>query len=526
MLRLWMREHNGELPPGAMKGSKIVVEVFVAKELMFVGTREMILVDRFLVNETTIGWILRARDGSCMMTKPNNGNNGIWRGYKAWLGGDCGFTDTILVSSDGKRHKPSISNHNTELRDLDMIYRNTGVSNDSLKNTKNAVNPNCHSTTTKTLYVGLSHKGTTDRDGLKASDTRDARAVKSKIEGHRYPTQKRRLASFGNSFEAWEAQGNRGEHTPPTSSFNTIEGYHWPTQRPGTPPIAPQQQSKRRQPPHKLHEAACLQPIGYRSPSIELTSVHQASPRRRGRPRKSKFNGSYPIDYRSPSIELTSVHQASPRRRGRPRKSKFNGSYPIGYRSPSIELTSVHQASPRRRGRPRKSKFNGSYPEKKEGRLISATKLPLSPKTPPRASNAITKHTPSSPTSKFLVSPATISEPYQASQIVFHFFLSNEGFGAIPKLFAQCATPKCFFKEAKAAYHALGKSTDKSRLLGVKVTIEGVTRPIVILWESEDGFERMVEAMANEVVGRIGNLNVEVRGIKMGQAMWEVGVST
>lgn len=393
-----------------------------------------------------------------MMTKPNNGNNGIWRGYKAWLGGDCGFTDTILVSSDGKRHKPSISNHNTELRDLDMIYRNTGVSNDSLKNTKNAVNPNCHSTTTKTLYVGLSHKGTTDRDGLKASDTRDARAVKSKIEGHRYPTQKRRLASFGNSFEAWEAQGNRGEHTPPTSSFNTIEGYHWPTQRPGTPPIAPQQQSKRRQPPHKLHEAACLQPIGYRSPSIELTSVHQASPRRRGRPRKSKFNG--------------------------------------------------------------------SYPEKKEGRLISATKLPLSPKTPPRASNAITKHTPSSPTSKFLVSPATISEPYQASQIVFHFFLSNEGFGAIPKLFAQCATPKCFFKEAKAAYHALGKSTDKSRLLGVKVTIEGVTRPIVILWESEDGFERMVEAMVNEVVGRIGNLNVEVRGIKMGQAMWEVGVST
>jgi len=458
MLRLWMRKHNGKLPPGATKGSKIVVEVFVAKELMFVGTREMILVDRFLVNETTIGWILRARDGSCMMTTHNNGNNGSWRGYKAWLGGDCGFTDTILVSSDGKRHRSSISNDNTELRNLDMIYRNTGVSNDSLKNTKNAVNPNCHSTTTETLYVGLSHKGTIDRDGLKASDTRDARAVKSKIEGHRYPTQKRRLASFGNSFEAWEAQGNRGEHTPPTSSFNTIEGYHWPTQHPGTPPITPQQQSKRRQPPHKLHEAACLQPIGYRSPSIELTSVHQASPRRRGRPRKSKFNG--------------------------------------------------------------------SYPEKKEGRLISATKLPLSPKTPPRASNAITKHTPSSPTSKFLVSPATISEPYQASQIVFHFFLSNEGFGAIPKLFAQCATPKCFFKEAKAAYHALGKSTDKSRLLGVKVTIEGVTRPIVILWESEDGFERMVEAMANEVVGRIGNLNVEVRGIKMGQAMWEVGVST
>ncbi len=65
MLRLWMREHNGELPPGATKGSKIVVEVFVAKELMFVGTREMILVDRFLVNETTKGWILRARDGSC-----------------------------------------------------------------------------------------------------------------------------------------------------------------------------------------------------------------------------------------------------------------------------------------------------------------------------------------------------------------------------------------------------------------------------------------------------------------------------
>lgn len=438
-----MQEHNGELPPGATKGARAVVEKFVAKELMFVGTQEMILIDRFPINETTVGWILRARDGSCMMTTHNNGNNRFWRGYKAWLGGDYGFTDAVVVSSDGKRHKPSISKVNTEMRGSDMIYKNTGVSNESLKNTRNAVNLNCHSTTTEALDVGLSHKGTIGREGLTASDTRDVRAVKSETEGHQYPTQKRRLASFGNAFEAREAQGNPGEHTPPASSSNTVEGYHWPPQHPGTPPITPQQQSKRRQTPRELH----------------------------------------------------------------------------GYRSSSIELTSVHQASPRRRGRPRMSKFNGSYREKKEGRHVSAAKLPLSPKTPSRASNAITKPTPSSPTPKTLVSPATTSEPYPANQIVFHFFLSKEGIGAIPKLFAQCATPKSFFKEAQAAYHALGKSTDKSRLLGVKVSIEGVMRPIVILWESKDGFERMVEAMANEMVGRMGNLNVEVRGIKMGQAM-------
>ena len=52
--------------------------------------------------------------------------------------------------------------------------------------------------------------------------------------------------------------------------------------------------------------------------------------------------------------------------------------------------------------------------------------------------------------------------------------------------------------------------------MGVKVTIEGVMRPIVVLWDNEDGYERMLEAILSQFRTKPGKLNVEVRAIKFG----------
>lgn len=448
-LNLWIQDHEGRLPPGSIKGSILNVQDHIAKQLIFVGTSATVLIDRLLINKTTIGWVLRAADGSCMFTKHNSmGSNMQWRGYSAWLGDDLGFTDTIIASTDGIHHKPIRLNEKAIPGDLSKSNESTSLPGQPRKKIHNADTSGDFSVTPKTFHTHPSSSERADENVFVASLAEGPVAIKPEIEGHRYPTHKRRLASFANEFEAWELQGNRGEQTPPISSFNTVKRHHRPPQHPGTPSPTPQKESKRQEQARKLQEAACLKSNRRRSPSIELMSVHQASPYRRGRPRMLKFNGSYRV--------------------------------------------------------------------KQAGRPVSAPKLRLTFNTSSGTTSAETKPTPT-PTAS--VSSATIAKPYQTNNIVFHFFLSSESFGAIPKIFAQCATPECFFKEAKAAYHALGKSTDKSRLLGVKVTIEGVTRPIVVLWKSKDGFERMVEAISNQRAGQAGNLNVEVRCIKLGQAM-------
>ncbi len=447
-LNLWIRDHNERLPPGTIVGSILNVKNHKAKKLVFVGTSETISVDRLLINRATIGWVLRAVDGSCMLTRHTQGNSSQWGGYSAWLGGDLGFTATIVASTDGAYHKPSKLKKNAIPCDFGTTNEITHLGELPGKHTKDAdvlvnfpINP-------EPAYADLS-PNERNKDSFTAPLAKYSATAKVKSEGHRYPTTERRLACFSTGFEAWESQGNRGEQTPPISSFDTLKRFHWPPQHPGTPPPTLQKKPKRQQHPRKLQEAAILQLNRHRSPSIELISVDQASPRRRGRPPIFKPGGS-------------------------------------------------------------------SRVEKAKG-VASAAKLPPTPKTPSRrASEATTILSPITPTSKPASSKTSTGELSQTHNVVFHFFLSDESFGAIPKLFAQCATPKTFFDEANAAWHALSKPNEKSRLLGVKVIIEGVTRPIVLLWDSVDGFERMVEIISSEMVGRTGNMNVEVRCIKLG----------
>ena len=418
VLLSWMQEHNWKFPPRAIQGSILNVKDHVSRRLIFTGTSETIFVDRLLIHEKIIGWVLRAPDGSCMYTKHDQRNSQHWRGYKAWLGGDLGFTKTVLASSDGNHQKPSKRDRSAVPRGLDATEEDKAPKSDTSK-----FNSNPGSTEDSLLAVKLENRA----------------------EGHRYPTRERRLAMFGNDFEVWELQGNRGVHTPPQPDVDAANSLQWVPWHPGTSHSTPQTKSKRQTP--KLQEAASICSNRTRSPSFEMTSEIRESPRRHGRSASAK--------------------------------SHF---------------------SPRKR-------------TVASGRLIA--KLPVTPKTPSRRSSSLTiTPSPTLPKSKKTYSKALLASPPAAYNVIFHFFLSKESLGAIPKLFAQCATPHEFFHEARQAWHILGGPDDGARLLGVKVVIEGVARPIVLLWDSTDGFERMVEAITKEVEGKTDSLNVEVSCIK------------
>ena len=416
ILLSWRREHSGKLPPGTAGGCINDIKYYVSRKLIFVGTSEVVWVDRLLIDKTTIGWILRALDRSCMSATPMTGNNGLWCGYEAWLGGEKWFTRSAVASTDGKPHMPSKLNENPEPVSLGINEDCTTLTSKSTKQKR------------KIMTVAKQHK-----------------PIKLENEVHRYPTQERRLAAFNREFEVWESQGNRGVHTPPQLGVDAASSLQWVPWHPGTSPSAPQTRSKRQSP--KLQEAASICSNRTRSPSFEMTSEIRESPRRHG-------------------------HSASAKSHFSPRKKMVAS-----------------------------------------GRLIA--KLPVTPKTPSRRSSSLTiTPIPTLSKSKKTSSEALLASLPAASNVIFHFFLSKESLGAIPKLFAQCATPHEFFHEARQAWHILGGPDDGARLLGVKVVIEGVARPIVLLWDSTDGFERMVEAITKEVEGKIDSLNVEVSCIK------------
>ena len=466
-LGLWIGNNNGDVPTGLRVGSNTVVTNYVARNLIFTGTSEVVVVDLLLVNKTTMGFVLRAEDGSCMLVRPAKGNNSQWRGYNAWLGGDSGFTEAIMASPNGDYHKPSKLTENA-------------IFSEPLKQKRKTNGPDVSSVTNEPLRPYSSIDVEVRRADFAAFPTERSTAIKREPDGHRYPTQERRLATFSKDVAVWESQGNRGEQTPPPqSSFDPIKASWWPFQHAGTPPPTPQTRSKRQKPPHNLQKAASLRLSSPGSSSVELTSVAQISSRGRGRPKTSELgvsNRETRAQRRSSAVKIALIPT-----------------------TPSCRVPT----------RAKGAKFR-----------VSTAKLPLTPETTSRRlSNATTTPSPAAPAMNSWICETLKAEPAQAKNIVFHFFLSNETFGAIPKLFTQCATPKSFFEVAHSAWRALGEARDGTRLLGVKVVIEGVTRPIVVLWENEDGFERMMDAISNEMVGRVGNLDVEVRCIELGRAM-------
>lgn len=96
---------------------------------------------------------------------------------------------------------------------------------------------------------------------------------------------------------------------------------------------------------------------------------------------------------------------------------------------------------------------------------------------------------------------------------MFQFFLENETYSAIAKSFEQCKTMASFFDEAFAAWAALGQPDQQPRMLAVKAVVEGQPRPILVLWRNKEGFDRMVDVILKEAVGK-EVLNVEIRCIR------------
>lgn len=73
-----------------------------------------------------------------------------------------------------------------------------------------------------------------------------------------------------------------------------------------------------------------------------------------------------------------------------------------------------------------------------------------------------------------------------------------------------------FLEEAQASWGALGEEQPQPRMIAVKVIMEGVGRPIVILWRNQDGFERMMATVLEQAADRQTKLNVEGRCFKRG----------
>lgn len=80
-----------------------------------------------------------------------------------------------------------------------------------------------------------------------------------------------------------------------------------------------------------------------------------------------------------------------------------------------------------------------------------------------------------------------------------------------------CETMNSFFDEALAAWGTLGEDQNQPRMIAVKVIIEGVGLPLVVLWRNKDGFERMMATVRKQAAaGKLAELNVQVRCLKRG----------
>ena len=409
ILNSWMETHNGQVLPGTTQGSISIFKDHVEKELILIGTSQSITVNRFLINETMIGWILRAADGSCMLAKFAAGNQ-FWFGYKAWLGGDLGFTKTVIASTNGAYCRSSKPNEEVLASDILSDDYYPAGSNRNFRVVDRHTNP-----------------------------------VKLEKKGHHYLTQEQCLTTFENEFGIWESQRNKSSQTPSQYSSDAVSSLWRIPGDFGTPPPTPKRRPRRPKNNFKRYEAAPSRPRRSRSSSLEVASEISVFPHGRGRPKISEL-------------------QTSPRKNTVKRRASI------------IDLSPTPKAL---------------------SRCVSAAVISPPTLTPAPKPSSL---------------QSIIASSSEVKKVIFHFFLSDETLGAIPKLLTECATPETF-NEARLAWHLLGGRDDRVRLLGVKVVIEGVARPIALLWDSESGYERMVEAVAREVIGKAGELNVEVRCI-------------
>lgn len=106
---------------------------------------------------------------------------------------------------------------------------------------------------------------------------------------------------------------------------------------------------------------------------------------------------------------------------------------------------------------------------------------------------------------------ATQSNPTSNQGVIFHFFLEDEQHGAISQPLRNCQTMSSFFDEALAAWATLSEEQHQVRMVAVKVLVQDVSRPIVVLWRNKEGWERMMNTVRKQAAEKPTVLDVEVR---------------
>ena len=136
------------------------------------------------------------------------------------------------------------------------------------------------------------------------------------------------------------------------------------------------------------------------------------------------------------------------------------------------------------------------------------------PKAQPRMSNTSAHPKHSSFSCATPHHPSAVSSASRdpcMNNIRFQFFVSDQNFGAIEKSFDQCVTLSSFFDEALSAWGVIGGRGNSIIMAGVTVVIKSIPRPIFVLWRNKEGFERLMESIRKESVGRGEGLEIEVR---------------
>ena len=107
-LEAWRVSYPSEHPPGsvALVTQEIEIHRVFTTAIYFATTSEVVYVERLKILSLLMGWVLKDRDGACMLVKDSPDNTNHRRGYHGWLGELRGFS--ILPIADSYRnHGPS-----------------------------------------------------------------------------------------------------------------------------------------------------------------------------------------------------------------------------------------------------------------------------------------------------------------------------------------------------------------------------------------------------------------------------------
>lgn len=94
-IEAWIGDHHGERPPASLVYRKSDIKEHIVKEVRLTIGSGPGWVRRFQINNQWMAWMIEDKDGRCMLAKPamNHCNNG----FRAWLGGDRGFTPAAIA---------------------------------------------------------------------------------------------------------------------------------------------------------------------------------------------------------------------------------------------------------------------------------------------------------------------------------------------------------------------------------------------------------------------------------------------